>query len=120
MKATRHSIRLPHSKPVNQVSGVTVRVANRDGADICPQWLDRIEHLDDVVFDALKGDANALDKTESLWHELRSEVPSHLLDESREQYIRRAELIFERYRDQPEETLGNAFAALEILTLMAD
>lgn len=120
MKATRHKIQKAHTRPARQASGVRVRVAARDGNDISPHWLGRMEELDDVVFDALEGDPTALDKTASLWHEVRGEVPLGLLDESREQYIRRAEDIFTRYREQPDETLGNAFAALEILTLMAD
>lgn len=101
-------------------AGVQVGVLCAEGHVIDAADLKKIEELDDVIFAALDGEPDALDKSARLWNKLRDEAPAELVDESREQYLRRAEAVIERYQDEPLDALGPAFAALEILALLAD
>lgn len=86
--------------------------------------LARLETLDDVIFEALNGDAEALDQARHFWRDLSGmsvdSLPTELLEESRRQYLRKAEAVCELYRHQPEQTLGKVFAALEIMGILAD
>ncbi len=97
---------------------VGVECAN--GRLIDERDLHRLEELDDAIFAALEGDADALDRSSELWRALSAEAPPALLEESREQYIRHAETVFARSRRMPQDTLGLGFAALEVLALMSD
>jgi hypothetical protein len=90
------------------------------GDVIQPDHLEQIEALDDVIFSALKGDAAALDQSARLYRATARATPQGLLDESREQYLRRAESIVQSYQRSPGKALGKTFAALEILTLIAE
>jgi len=104
----------------NVPAGVMVAVERADGRLINQSDLDRIEQLDDVIFSALGGDAAALDRSAKLWRELQRVAPPALLEESREQYLRQAQAICDRYFDDPARALGRMFAATEILALLAE
>ena len=104
----------------NVPAGVMVGVHRADGGLIEQADLARIEELDDVIFSALEGDAEALNRSAQLWRELQRDAPATLLEESREQYLRQAESIRDRYANQPSRALGRTFAALEILALLAE
>ncbi|QDU86749.1 hypothetical protein Pla175_00990 [Pirellulimonas nuda] len=110
----------PCPAPHAPMTGSEVAVACRSGRPIPPEALSRLEHLDDVFFGAIAGDADALDQTGRLWREARAELCEPLLDESREQYLRRAEVVCAAGRAAPIENLAATFAALEVLTLLAD
>ncbi|MEM6798804.1 MAG: hypothetical protein AAF589_04750 [Planctomycetota bacterium] len=115
----------PKAKSANDfrrpvAAGVPIDVECADGRLIEESDLQKLEELDDAVFAALDGDAQALDRSGWLWRRLQREAPPALLDESREQYIRRAESVFARYHDEPHDALAPAFAALEVLALMAE
>ncbi len=112
-----HNAPPPPHAPMN---GSEVAVACRDGRTIPPAELSRLEHLDDVFFGAIAGDADALNQTQSLWRQARAELCDGLLDEARGQYLRQAEAVCNASRRAPLENLGATFAALEILTLLAD
>lgn len=109
----------PHS-PHYVPAGVMVGVECADGRLIEASDLARIEALDDTVFAALAGDPAALDQVADLWRRLKRDAPRHLVEESREQYIRHAENLCRQYRDEPLDTLGRAFAAVEILAMMGE
>ncbi|MEM1304425.1 MAG: hypothetical protein AAGG46_05995 [Planctomycetota bacterium] len=96
---------------------VMVDVAGSDGSLLDAWVLERLEELDDTIFGALEGDADALDKSAGLWKRLRRVAPPKLVDESREQYVRRAEAVLRASRRKPVEMLGRQFAALEVLAL---
>jgi hypothetical protein len=55
-----------------------------------PALQDRLEHLDDVVFDAIEGNPEALEELKVLWPELICQLEPTAIEESREQYLRRA------------------------------
>ena len=95
-------------------------VEDADGRLVDDAALAQIEELDDTIFSALRGDATALDRVAHLWDRIKESAPAALVDESREQYIRRALAIAEEYELNPASTLGRHFASLEVLGLLAN
>jgi hypothetical protein len=86
-----------------------------------PEVLERLEQLDDVVFEAISGSTTSLEQLETLWPQVRAELGDDLVSESREQYLRYALSIWE-------ECLGpdgvrnpaHAAAALDVLCVLFD
>lgn len=62
-----------------------------------PAVLQKLEALDDAVFEAIGGKASALDDLKRLWPDVRGELGETLLGESREQYLRYALSIWDEY-----------------------
>jgi hypothetical protein len=60
------------------------------------QLLEKLERLDDAVFDAIAGDDAALEKLKQIWPQLCAELSQPLLAESQEHYLRRAVTAWER------------------------
>jgi hypothetical protein len=98
----------------------THRVVCACGEEIAPATLERLERLDDAVFAALRGDADALDQAVGAWREAQARVEPRLLDASREVYHERAAAQWHATRERPDASLPAAFAALEILALVAE
>lgn len=107
-------------RPHSLYPATRVDVSCSRGATIPAEVLSRLESLDDAIFAALDGDAPALDRAARLWADARVSVRPEWLDESRRQYIRRAESVCSDYQSRPLEKLATTFAALEVLTLLAD
>lgn len=97
---------------------LSTRVVSDDGRRIPCDTLDRLEQLDDTVFAALSGDAQALDAAATAWQEARQEIDDRLLDQTRRHYIDRARSRWNKAQTQPEQRLAVGFAALEILDLL--
>jgi hypothetical protein len=64
-------------------------------APTAPEVLEKLEHLDDVVYEAIDGQATALQQLETLWPQLLADLGEDLVAESREQYLRYALTIWE-------------------------
>ncbi len=56
----------------------------------CPEVVEKLELLDDLVFEAIAGKPSALVQLKSLWPSVLAEIPQSLLEESRAHYIRHA------------------------------
>ncbi|MGH7194039.1 MAG: hypothetical protein ACREJM_10975, partial [Candidatus Saccharimonadales bacterium] len=56
----------------------------------CPQALETLELLDDLVFESIAGKPGAFDELKTLWPQALSLVGDVLIEESREQYLRHA------------------------------
>ncbi|HEV3344685.1 MAG TPA: hypothetical protein VG125_30190 [Pirellulales bacterium] len=56
----------------------------------CPAAIEKLELLDDTVFEAIAGRPGALDELRRLWPAVLAEVGPALVEESREQYLRHA------------------------------
>ncbi|TWT74645.1 hypothetical protein Pla123a_34690 [Posidoniimonas polymericola] len=108
----------PAADPLPLSAGVRVRCAT--GEELTPQQLEQIEALDDVIFAALDGNPAALDESARLYRQAAAQTHPAALDESREQYLKKAESIVADYRTQAGASLAKTFAALEILTLVAE
>jgi hypothetical protein len=84
-----------------------------------PEVQEKLERLDDVVYEAIDGQATALEQLEKLWPEVLAELGDELVAESREQYLRYALTIWE-------DSLGpdgvrspaRAMRALDVLCLL--
>ncbi|MEM9185899.1 MAG: hypothetical protein AAGB00_05315 [Planctomycetota bacterium] len=111
----------PTKRPPREApTGADVAVEGGNGRLIQASDLALLEELDDVIFAALAGDAPALDRSARLWRRVRSVAPTALVEESREQYSRRAEEVCQRYLAEPNETLARAFAAAEVSAMLAE
>lgn len=95
-----------------------VRVVSASGRPIPQEQLELIEALDDAVFAALDGDADALDRAPGLWRKTRRLAAGFVLEESRRQYVRRAKSVWRQSRCDPGRRLAAAFAAEEVLGLV--
>jgi hypothetical protein len=86
-----------------------------------PVVLEKLERLDDAVFDAMAGKPGALDTLRRLWPRARHELGPELLAESNEQYLRYALSIWEQYsatREDRDPT--RALQALDVLCILFD
>ena len=61
-----------------------------------PEVLQKLEQLDDLVFEAIAGNAAAMEQLNSVWPQIRDELGDEMLAESREQYLRYALSIWEK------------------------
>jgi hypothetical protein len=86
-----------------------------------PEVLERLEMLDDVVFEAVSGSTTCLEQLEVLWPAVRAELGDALVAESREQYLRYALSIWEECLE-PEgiRNPARAAAALDVLCILFD
>jgi len=86
-----------------------------------PEVLEKLEHLDDVVYEAIGGRSSALRELETLWPTLLSELGEELVAESRTQYLHYALSVWEDtastagVRDP-----GRAVQALDVLCVLFD
>ncbi|NLE37951.1 MAG: hypothetical protein GX621_07990 [Pirellulaceae bacterium] len=87
----------------------------------CPELLERLEQLDDLVFEAIDGDAQALAKLRETWPKLHEELAEPLLAESREQYLRHALFIWQgSTEDTGAHDPARAVHALDVLSILFD
>lgn len=86
-----------------------------------PQVLEKLERLDDVVFEAISGNAEAAEQLKTLWPAVLSELGERLVAESREQYLRYALSIWNEFQE-PDGTRTPARAAqsLDVLCVLFD
>jgi hypothetical protein len=80
----------------------------------------RLEWLDDLMFAAIDGDPVALDCAADAWQRTREELGEPALEESRQQYVRRAQTVWLTLRFEPNHPPHKVFAAIEIISLLAD
>jgi len=84
-----------------------------------PEVLERLEQLDDVVYEALDGQTTALEELETLWPEVLAELGEELVAESREQYLRYALQIWEHSLGPDGlRNAGKAAQALDVLCIL--
>lgn len=119
---TRQLAHAAHSQfagtsPAEQrVPGPSVRLAPQH-----PQVVACLETLDDLVYDAIKGNESALARLRTAWPQVKADLGDKLLSQSREQYLRYALQVWENCV----ETSGvrptdKAVNALEVLCLLFD
>jgi hypothetical protein len=84
-----------------------------------PDVLAKLEWLDDLMFEAIEGDAVALETAIDAWHKTLDDLGPAPLEESRMQYLRRAQSVWHELRHQPNHPPHKVFAAIEIISLLA-
>lgn len=84
-----------------------------------PAILEKLELLDDLVYESIGGNAQAMKQLETVWPALKKELDETLLMESREQYLRYALSIWEDFneKDGHREPI-RAVQALDVLCLL--
>jgi hypothetical protein len=83
--------------------------------------LQRLEHLDDVVYEALNGDQTAAEALQTLWPAVLAELGENQVAESREQYLRYALRIWEECVDgDGMRDPTRAVQALDVLCVLFD
>jgi hypothetical protein len=84
-----------------------------------PQALKKLEHLDDLAYDAVSGEPAAMDELRAYWPKVQEELGSPLLAESQEQYLRYALSIWSQSGEPGTPTDPNrTVQALEVLSLL--
>jgi hypothetical protein len=84
-----------------------------------PEILEKLELLDDLVYDAISGRPGALEQLQIVWPTLKSDLDYQMLAESREQYLRFALMIWEAcVEDNSIRNPTKAVQALDVLCLL--
>jgi hypothetical protein len=82
--------------------------------------LAQLEWLDDLMFAAIDGDPLALDCAAEAWRKTRDELGDTALEETRLQYLRHAQTVWHALRNEPNHPPHKVFAAIEIISLLAN
>ena len=85
-----------------------------------PDLLARLEWLDDLMFAAIDGDAASLQSAAEAWKQALEDLGGEALEESRRQYLRRAQGVWHDLRSKANHPPHKVFAAIEIISLLAD
>jgi GTPase-associated protein 1, N-terminal domain type 2 len=83
-----------------------------------PEVLELLERIDDLVFDSISGDTQALAELEVLWPTVVSELDEELVEQSREQYLRCALSICSDYAESGVHHPERALAAVDVLCVL--
>jgi hypothetical protein len=82
------------------------------------EFLDDIERLDDIVFDAMSGNAGAIEEMGRIWPQLLAKLGPDKLDESREQYLRHSLSVWETCLESGLREPERALASLQVLSIL--
>ena len=86
-----------------------------------PEVLEKLEALDDAVYDAIHGHPAALERLQALWPATLVQLGEQFVADSREQYLRYALTIWENCVDaQGVHDPARAVQALEVLCVLFD
>ena len=83
-----------------------------DHSDTDPEVLARLE------FAAIDGDPVALETAIDAWRKTLDDLGHNTLEETRLQYLRRAQSVWHELRHQPNHPPHKVFAAIEIISLL--
>lgn len=89
-------------------------------AETRPEVIARLEWLDDLMFAAIDGDSVALEAAVHAWQRTVEELGAEAVEESRRQYMRRAQSVWNSLRSDPDAAPRKTLAAIEIISLLAD
>lgn len=95
-----HAVRLNHSETSSDV-------------------ISRLEWLDDLMFAAIEGDPVALEGAADAWKKTIDELGAPAVEESRRQYLRRAQSVWNALRHEANHPPHKLFAAIEVISLLA-
>lgn len=85
----------------------------------CPQAIEKLELLDDTVFEAIAGKPAALEQLAALWPEVLAQVGPSLVEESRAQYLRHALSVWRQCVEGDQIRHPTvAIAAMEVVCLL--
>jgi len=90
-----------------------------DRSETDPDVIARLEWLDDLMFAAINAEPTALESAADAWKQAIEELGRDALEESRRQYLRCAQSVWNDLRSQPNHPPHKVFAAIEIISLLA-
>ena len=82
--------------------------------------VEKLEALDDAVYEAIAGDTLSLERLRHLWPEVLGELGSDLIEESREHYLRYALAVWNDFINRDAGGPERATAALDVVCLLSD
>ena len=84
--------------------------------------IEKLERLDDAVFEAIDGKPEALAQLEAMWPDVATQLEPNLLDQSRRQYLRYAlaKWLATKRGGGDSNNPERAVAALNVLCLLYD
>jgi hypothetical protein len=85
-----------------------------------PDVIRQLEELDDVIFAAIDGDQSALQHSAVAWHRAVKTLGHEAIEETRRQYLRHAQSVWEELRHQSVQPPHKIFAAIEIIGLLVN
>jgi hypothetical protein len=85
-----------------------------------PDVIAQLESLDDVIFAAIDGDPAALQESGTAWQRAVEELGQDTIEETRRQYLRHAQSVWENLRRQKTQPPHKIFAAIEIIGLLVN
>jgi hypothetical protein len=98
-----------------------VVVPSKDLQADAPEVLEKLEALDDAVYDAIHGQPAALERLQALWPAALAQLGEQFVADSREQYLRYALTIWENCVDaKGVHDPARAVQALEVLCVLFD
>ena len=103
--------RQPHGPPPSM---------DRSREETRPDVIARLEALDDVIFAAIDGDPSALQHSGQAWQQAVTELGHDAIEETRRQYLRHAQGVWEGLRHQEVQPPHKIFAAIEIIGLLVN
>lgn len=89
-------------------------------AETRPEVIARLESLDDVIFAAIEGDPAALQAATDAWRRVVAELGPETVEETRRQYLRYAQSVWDTLRQEAEQPPQRIFAAIEIIGLLVN
>lgn len=89
-------------------------------AETRPEVIAHLEHLDDVIFAAIEGDPSALQESVQAWSKAVEVLGADTVEETRRQYLRHAQSVWESLRKEPAQPPHRIFAAIEIIGLLVN
>lgn len=108
-------------------SETTAKPATADWADdpsmvlgrFCPEAIQRLELLDDTVFEAVAGKSAAIRTLQELWPEVLAQLGPELIEESRAQYLRHVLSVWRQYLEgDAVRDPGRAVSALDVMAIL--
>ncbi|HEV2969767.1 MAG TPA: hypothetical protein VGY55_07240 [Pirellulales bacterium] len=108
------------SQAIADCAGSCDRVAGPSKTLAAPthEVLEKLERLDDLVFDTINGRRPSLDELSRLWPQFAAELSPDLVAESREQYLRYAIKLWEACLTDGARDPSWAVAALDVLCIL--
>jgi hypothetical protein len=88
--------------------------------EVRPDVIARLEELDDVIFAAIEGDPAALQESSDAWQRAVADLGHDTVEETRRQYLRHAQGVWETLRREPIQPPHRIFAAIEIIGLLVN
>jgi hypothetical protein len=85
-----------------------------------PEVVNHLEALDDVIFAAIDGDQAALQESAAAWHRAVKTLGHDAIEETRRQYLRHAQSVWESLRHESVQPPHKIFAAIEIIGLLVN